>query len=61
VDADVGAVRPGWITRLPFALAAFCFLSADATLLGYPVLGATVGDWFYSGLAAIALGTVTSA
>ena len=43
---------PGWVARLMFIVAAFCFLLAAITVCGGNVFHADAQAWFYGGLAA---------
>ena len=47
---------PGWIARLLFIVAGFCFLLAAVTASGGNVFSASATAWFYGGFAAVAFG-----
>jgi hypothetical protein len=57
---SVPGVKPGIVSRLPFAAAALCFLAAALTTWGHPATIGAAGEWwFLGGVAALALGAVT--
>jgi len=54
----VPGVKPGLVARLPFAVAAICFLFAAETAWG--AISTVVAErWFFGGLAALMIGAVT--
>jgi len=55
---SVPGVKPGLVARLPFAVAAICFLFAAETAWG--AISTVVAErWFFGGLAALMIGAVT--
>jgi len=52
---------PGWLAKLLFIIAAFCFLFAAVTASGGDVFNADASAWFYGGLSAAALGAAAGA
>ncbi len=56
----MAAVTPGWVARLLFVIAAFCFLLAAVTVAGGEVFHADAQAWFYGGLASAASGLAAS-
>lgn len=55
----VPLVKPGVVSRLPFAVAALCFLFSALTAWG-AISTVVAARWFFGGLAALMVGAATS-
>ena len=51
---------PGWLARLLFIVAAFCFLLAVLTVCGSDIASAPAPAWFDGALASLAFGLAAS-
>lgn len=61
MSVRVPGVKPGVVARLPFAVAALCFLAAAVATWNHRESGTAAGAWwFYGGLAGLAVGAVTT-